>query len=118
VENHIEVVPTRVVSPFLPSLRIGVNPLSVIAEQNPDGAINLMDHLSRRQANTEIEIARASSMTETAKSHCLTIATAMQVRPDKNHFRVTTTDTEGDTGFFFGRCERCFRTITTQLDMW
>ncbi|MBA3047207.1 hypothetical protein KKC83_05685 [Patescibacteria group bacterium] len=94
------------------------NPLSVIAKQFPESAIALMDRLSIRQRETSIALARATSLADIAQSHCATIASAVHARPDMDHFRATTIDTEGTTGFFFGRSERRFRKITTQLDMW
>lgn len=94
------------------------NPLSVVAKQFPESALALLDRLSVRQREMSLDLARANSMSDIAQSHCATIASAVHSRPDLEHFRVTTTDSEGSTGFFFGRCEDRYRKITTQLDMW
>jgi hypothetical protein len=105
--------------PFLPTAlpSLSKNPLTAIAERNEGLAARLMDTLSARQNETNRSLAFLHANVGIARSHCATIAQAVVARPDKDHFKITTSAESGRAGFFFNYDSRYLK-ITTQLDMW
>jgi len=105
---------------FLPQLNAQPDPIAVIACERPDLATDLVRRLvdlEERKLNVQRHREVITGTVETSRNQAAIIIAAVQSRPDRDHFRASTTARSCVEGFWRDSDVRAF-TVTTQLDMW